>query len=435
MKHYKLGLLGLGTVGRGVIETLVRNRDEIARKSGYQFTVTQVVVRDVQRAQQYVDQLAPKLSAPIRVSADASALIDDDTIDCIVEVMGGLEPARQHLLQAISAGKPVVTANKALLANCGTEIFARVQETGGTIAFEASVAGGTPIIKILREALTANRVSALGGIINGTCNYILSNMQSHRMTFQSALTLSQERGYAEANPAADVDGIDSAQKLSILAALAFGVPLNPDAVSTQSIRDITLADIDIADALGYRIKQIAIAQRVDAGLEMRVYPAFIEKHHVLANTHDAMNAVWVHTDTLGDLLCTAAGAGALPTASAVVADIIDIARARSSGDAPVIPATGFLAESIEALPIIPLQDTISQYCLQLSTAQQPLGDHIHKILTHAGIAIKTQQTLGDTIAMVTERIEHAKIQQVCDALAQVDDLTQPPKWFAIANVS
>ena len=364
MKPVKVGLLGLGTVGGGVIRVLKRNGDEISRRAGRAIQVTHAATLDFERAQEL-----PLVG--VKLTADASQVVDDPETQIIVELMGGLEPARTLVLQAIANGKPVVTANKALVANHGNEIFRAAQKSGVMVAFEAAVAGGIPVIKTLREGLAGNRIEWLAGIINGTGNFILTEMREKGRDFDEVLREAQRLGYAEADPTYDVEGIDAAHKLTILAAIAFGIPLQFDKVYTEGISKITPEDIGYAEQLGYRIKHLGIARNTGKAIELRVHPTLIPERRLLANVNGVMNAVLIKGDAVGPTLYYGAGAGSEPTASAVVADLVDVVRAMTSDPENRVPHLAFQPDALSDLPIAPMEDVETAYYLRLTAEDRP----------------------------------------------------------------
>ena len=385
MKPIKVGLLGLGTVGRGTFEVLGRNQEEITRRAGRSIEVAAVAVRDVKRARGVV-------GAQLPITSNAEDIVRHPDIDIVVELMGGFEPARTLVLEAIRRGKHVVTANKALLASHGNEIFAAAHERGVMVAFEAAVAGGIPIIKALREGLTANRIEWIAGIINGTSNFILSEMRARGLPFETVLREAQQLGYAEADPSFDIDGIDAAQKLTILAAIAFGVPINFAAAYTEGIAGLAADDIKYAEQLGYRIKLLGITKRAvvngHAGIELRVHPTLVPVQRLLASVEGAMNAVLVKGDAVGVTLHYGKGAGAEPTASAVVADLVDVTRMHTADPENRVPHLAFQADSMAELPWLTIEDTVTSYYFRMRVADQPgvLAD-IARILADGRISI------------------------------------------------
>jgi homoserine dehydrogenase len=381
MKPIKVGLLGLGTVGRGTYNVLKRNQEEITRRAGRGIEIAAVAVRDVARAREVVGPAMP-------VSADAADVVRRPDIDIVVELIGGYEPARTLVLEAIGRGKHVVTANKALLAKHGNEIFEAARAQGVMVAFEAAVAGGIPIIKALREGLTANRIEWIAGIINGTSNFILSEMRSKGLTFEAVLKEAQRLGYAEADPTFDVEGIDAAHKLAILSSIAFGVPINIDAAYTEGISKLAAADIRYAEQLGYRIKLLGITKRTPQGIELRVHPTLVPMQRLLASVEGAMNAVLVKGDAVGTTLYYGPGAGSEPTASAVIADLVDVTRMQTADPENHVPHLAFQAASIAEVPWLTIDDTVTSYYFRMRVADQPgvLAD-ITRILADGRISI------------------------------------------------
>jgi len=363
----QVGLLGIGTVGRGTFDVLLRNSEEIRRRAGREIRIVAVADLDVERARSIVgDQ--------VRVSSDAAALIADPAIDIVVELIGGTGIAKVLVLQAIAAGKHVVTANKALLAVHGSEIFEAARERGVMVAFEAAVAGGIPIIKALREGLTANRIEWIAGIINGTTNFILSEMRAKGMDFGVALEQAQSLGYAEADPTFDIEGVDAAHKATIMSAIAFGIPVQFSKAYVEGITGLQAADIRYAEQLGYRIKLLGITRRRDdlrpAGIELRVHPTLIPATRLIANVEGAMNAVVVQGDAVGTTLYYGKGAGAEPTASAVVADLVDITRLATADPDHRVPHLAFQPGAMQDTPILPIDQVITAYYLRLHVADE-----------------------------------------------------------------
>jgi homoserine dehydrogenase len=358
MKPIQVGLLGIGTVGSGVFTVLARNQEEIKRRAGRGIRIHMVADLDTKRAQEMVNGQA-------EVVADARKVIQNPEIDIVVELIGGYGIAKDLVLEAIAAGKHVVTANKALIAVHGNEIFKAAHAKGVMVAFEAAVAGGIPIIKALREGLSANRIEWIAGIINGTTNFILSEMRDKGLDFNTVLKEAQRLGYAEADPTFDIEGIDAAHKLTILAGLSFGIPMNFKDVYVEGIKALEQKDIQYAEELGYRIKLLGIAKSRDKGIELRVHPTLIPEKRLIANVNGAMNAIVVKGNMVGPTLYYGAGAGALPTASAVVADLIDISRSSH------VPPHGFEDNKINSIPIYKIEDAISGYYLRIRVSDKP----------------------------------------------------------------
>ncbi|WP_031359766.1 homoserine dehydrogenase [Caballeronia sordidicola] len=359
MEPIKVGLLGFGTVGSGTFTVLRRNQEEIKRRAGRGIEITRIAVRTPSKVQG---------AEGIDVTTDFNAVVDDPSIDIVAEMIGGTGIARELVLRAIANGKHVVTANKALLAVHGSEIFEAASKKGVMVAFEAAVAGGIPIIKALREGLTANRIQYIAGIINGTTNYILSEMRDRGLDFATALKAAQELGYAEADPTFDIEGVDAAHKVTIMSAIAFGVPVQFDRAYVEGISKLDAIDIRYAEALGYRIKLLGIARRTEKGIELRTHPTLIPAKRLLANVEGAMNAVVVHGDAVGTTLYYGKGAGAEPTASAVVADLVDVTRLHTADPEHRVPHLAFQPDRLANTPILPIEEVTSSYYLRLRVA-------------------------------------------------------------------
>lgn len=389
MDAIRLGIVGLGTVGAGVYQVLQRNQDVIAGRAGRPIEVRAVSRRDTAKAQALLAQTAPAVGGPPRVSADPWEIVRAPDIDIVVELMGGTDLAKDLVLAAIAEGKHVVTANKALLAVHGSEIFAAAHQRGVMVAFEAAVAGGIPIIKALREGLSANRIEWIAGIINGTTNFILSEMRDHGLDFASVLQEAQRLGYAEADPTFDVDGIDAAHKLTIMAALAFGIPMQFDRAHIEGIRQLSNTDIAYAEQLGYRIKLLGLAKRTNTGgVELRVHPCLVPAKRLIANVEGAMNAVMVHGDAVGTTLYYGKGAGAEPTASAVIADLVDVTRLHTADPEQRVPHLAFQPSAIRNDTVLPMAQVQTAYYLRLSVADQTgVLAQVTGILAQAGISI------------------------------------------------
>lgn len=364
MKPVKVGLLGLGTVGSGTVNVLSRNAKEITRRAGRGIQVCCAATRHLHKERNCH-------TAGIWLTTKPQEVVADSQVEIVVELMGGTDLARTLVLEAIAHGKHVVTANKALIALYGNEIFEAAQEAGVMVAFEAAVGGGIPIIKALREGLAGNHIEELAGIINGTSNFILTEMRDEGCSFSEALLDAQHRGYAEANPAFDVDGIDAAHKLTILASIAFGIPLQFERVYTEGIRAMSREDIDYAEQLGYRIKHLGIARRVATGIELRVHPTLIPHRRLLANVEGVMNAVFVKGDAVGPTLYYGLGAGAAPTASAVVADLIDVVRALTSDPENRVPHLAFQSDALAEIPLLSMEEVKTAYYLRLQVPDRP----------------------------------------------------------------
>jgi len=363
MKPIQVGLLGMGTVGSGTFNVLQRNQEEIKRRAGRGIEITMVADLDVAKAQ--------SLSGPhVKVVSDARQIIANPDIDIVVELIGGYGIAKALVLEAISAGKHVVTANKALLAVHGTEIFAAAHAKGVMVAFEAAVAGGIPIIKALREGLTANRIQWVAGIINGTTNFILSEMREKGLDFADVLKEAQRLGYAEADPTFDIEGVDAAHKATLMSALAFGIPVQFDKAYIEGITKLGAADIKYAEQLGYRIKLLGMTKRTYAGIELRVHPSLVPTQRLIANVEGAMNAVMVHGDAVGTTLYYGKGAGSEPTASAVIADLVDITRLHTADPLNRVPHLAFQPDAISSLKILPMTEVVTSYYLRLRVADE-----------------------------------------------------------------
>ncbi|MFN3375731.1 MAG: homoserine dehydrogenase [Burkholderiaceae bacterium] len=385
MKPIQVGLLGIGTVGSGVFNVLQRNQAEIRRRAGRGIEVAMVADLDVERARSIVGE-------GVQVVNDARAVIANPDIEIVVELIGGYGIAKALVLEAIAAGKHVVTANKALLAVHGTEIFAAAAAKGVMVAFEAAVAGGIPIIKALREGLTANRIQWIAGIINGTTNFILSEMRSKGLDFDAVLKEAQRLGYAEADPTFDIEGVDAAHKATIMSAIAFGIPVQFDKAHVEGITKLSAADIRYAEQLGYRIKLLGITKRTDKGVELRVHPSLVPSKRLIANVEGAMNAVVVQADAVGTTLYYGKGAGSEPTASAVIADLVDITRLNTADPEHRVPYLAFqshtLSEAKDQLPVLPMSEVVTSYYLRLRVADEAgVLAKVTGILAGAGISI------------------------------------------------
>ncbi len=428
----RVGLLGIGTVGGGTYRVLERNQAEIRRRAGRGIEITMVADLDLARARAIVGDA-------VRVVDDARRVIAEPTIDIVVELIGGTGIAKTLVLEAIAAGKHVVTANKALLAVHGTEIFAAASARGVVVAFEAAVAGGIPIIKALREGLTANRIDWIAGIINGTTNFILSEMRSKGLDFAAALADAQAHGYAEADPRFDIEGVDAAHKATIMSAIAFGIPMQFAQAHVEGISALQAADIRYAEQLGYRIKLLGITRRRDdlpapGGIELRVHPTLIPASRLLANVEGAMNAVLVQGDAVGTTLYYGKGAGAEPTASAVIADLVDITRLASADPDHRVPSLAFQPHAIAATPILAIGEVQTAFYLRLVVADQTgvlanitriLAEHrisIDAVLQRPGDAGDDALTAGERqtdLIILTHATREGRMQQ---ALAQMQAL-------------
>jgi len=381
MKPINVGLLGIGTVGGGTWSVLARNREEIQRRAGREIRIAMVGDKDVEKAKGLT-------SGQAKVVADGNAVVTDPDVDIVVELIGGSTVAKELVLKAIANGKHVVTANKAMLAVHGNEIFAAAQKQGVMVAFEGAVAGGVPIIKALREGLTANRIEWIAGIINGTSNFILSEMREKGLAFGEVLKEAQARGYAEADPTFDIEGIDAAHKLTILSAIAFGIPMQFDRAYTEGISKLEREDIRYAESLGYRIKLLGITKLTKQGIELRVHPTLVPARRLIANVEGVMNAILVKGDAVGPTLYYGAGAGAEPTASAVVADLVDVTRLHTADPGHRVPHLAFQPDRLAATRILPMDEVTTSYYLRMRVADKPgvLAD-ITRILADRTISI------------------------------------------------
>ncbi len=420
MKPVKLGLLGVGTVGASTAMVLKNNAVEIARRAGRKIEIVQASRRSVAAGM-------PAGSGDISLVEDPFAVVDNPEIDIVIELIGGYDLALELVMRAIDKGKHVVTANKALIALHGNQIFAAAQQNGVNVVFEAAVAGGIPIIKSIREGLSANHIQSVAGIINGTGNFILTEMRDKGRDFDDVLREAQELGYAEADPTFDVEGIDAAHKLCILGSIAFGIPLQFDAVYTEGISDVSTEDVVYANQLGYRIKHLGVARRTEAGIEMRVHPTLIPEKRLIANVDGVMNAVLVQADRLGPSLYYGAGAGADPTASAVIADIIDVARTITTDAQNRVPHLAFQPDQIVDIPILPITEVQTAYYLRMRVDDRPgvmaeitrvMGDK--KISIEAVLQKEPESGVTQaTIIMLTQIIhEH----QMVDAIDEIKRL-------------
>ncbi len=381
MQSIKVGLIGFGTVGRGTWNVLRRNQQEITRRAGRGIEIAAIAERSAEMAREAV-------AGGAQVYADAAQVLARDDIDIVIELIGGYEPARSLVLAAIERGKHVVTANKALLARHGNEIFEAARARGVMVAFEAAVAGGIPIIKALREGLTANRIEWIAGIINGTSNFILSEMRAKGLPFDAVLAEAQRLGYAEADPSFDIEGIDAAHKLSLLSALGFGVPINFDAAHIEGISKLAPEDIRYAEQLGYRIKLLGITKRTAKGIELRVHPTLVPAQRLIANVEGVMNAILVKGDAVGPTMFYGAGAGSRPTASAVVADLVDVTRLITADPEHRVPHLAFQPDRLSKTPILPIGEVETAVYLRMRVLDRPgvLAD-ITRILARCRISI------------------------------------------------
>ncbi len=420
----KIGLIGLGTVGGGTVNVLTRNAEEIARRAGRGIEVVHAAARDISVARSCD-------VSNIRLTTNPEDVVSDPEISIVVELMGGDTLSRELVMKAIANGKHVVTANKALIAKYGNEIFFAAQKKGVMVAFEAAVAGGIPIIKALREGLSANRIEWLAGIINGTGNFILTEMRDKGRDFADVLVDAQRLGYAEADPTFDVEGIDAAHKLTILGSIAFGIPLDFEKVATEGITQITRRDVTYAEELGYRIKHLGIAKRTENGIEMRVHPTLIPERRLIANVDGVMNAVLVKGDAVGPTLYYGAGAGSEATASAVVADIVDVVRTLTSDPENRVPHLAFQPDAISEVNILPMIEIETAYYLRMTADDKPgvLAD-VTQILGDSGISIEaviqkepTSAGLEAEIILLTHTVKENKMIAAIDKIEALQSIT------------
>ncbi|MDY6993444.1 MAG: homoserine dehydrogenase [Pseudomonadota bacterium] len=421
LEPVKIGVLGVGTVGGGAIHILEHNAEEIRRRAGRGIMVTHACARELNKT-------LPYRTDNIVLTEELTEVVTHPEVEIVVELLGGTTIAREMTLQAIAHGKHVVTANKALIAQYGNEIFAAAQERGVMVAFEAAVAGGIPIIKAIREGLSANKIAWVAGIINGTSNFILTEMREKGSEFSDVLAEAQRLGYAERDPSFDIEGIDAAHKLTILAAISFGIPLQFDKVYTEGITQITAEDVHYAQELGYAIKHLGIARRTEAGIELRVHPTLIAEKHLIANVHGVMNAVLVQSDMLGQSLYYGAGAGALPTGSAIVADLVDVVRTLTTDPGNRVPHLAF--QVLAPLPILPIEAIETSYYLRM-TALDKLGvlAQVAGILSEQGISIEaiTQKEVQGaehvSIVLLTHKVKEQQVNQAIKAIEALEGIT------------
>jgi len=421
MQAVKVGLLGLGTVGGGTVSVLSRNAEEIARRAGRGIQISHAA------AKEYNADAITGLDKIGKISDDVFAVVNDPEVEIVIELIGGYSPAKELVLEAIKNGKHVVTANKALIAIHGNEIFAAAQAKGVTVAFEAAVAGGIPIIKAMREGLAANQIQWAAGIINGTANFILTEMSEKGRDFDEVLKEAQELGYAEADPSFDVEGIDAAHKLTIIGSIAFGIPLQFEKTYIEGIGKIEQQDVVYASELGYRIKHLGITRKTEKGIEMRVHPTLIPRRRLIANVDGVMNAVLVKGDAVGPTLYYGAGAGSEPTASAVIADVIDIVRALTSDPENRVPHLAFQPNELSDMPILPMEEVETAYYLRMQAIDRPgVLAEVTKILGDSGISIEAilqkEPEVGAThvpIIFLTQRVQEKYMNE---AMVKIKDL-------------
>jgi homoserine dehydrogenase len=420
MKPINVGLLGAGTVGSGTFTVLKRNQEEITRRAGRSIVIRMIADREEEKARQIAGD-------DVIVTRDANEVVMNPDIDIVVELIGGYTVAKDLILKAIDNGKHVITANKALLASHGTEIFAAAQKKGVMVAFEAAVAGGIPIIKALREGLTANRIEWIAGIINGTSNFILSEMRDKGLTFETVLKQAQKLGYAEADPTFDIEGIDAAHKLTIMASIAFGIPMQFEKVYTEGITKLTREDIRYAEELGYRIKLLGITKRTLKGIELRVHPTLIPARRLIANVEGVMNAIVVRGDAVGSTLYYGPGAGADPTGSSVVADLVDVTRMHTADPKHRVPHLAFQPGRLSDTPILPMDEVETSYYLRLRVMDKPgaLAD-ITRVLADLGISIEAmmqkEPSEGEDQVDIIMLTHLAVERNINDAIARIKRL-------------
>ncbi|GMR07147.1 MAG: homoserine dehydrogenase [Gammaproteobacteria bacterium] len=436
MEPVKVGLLGLGTVGCGTVNVLSRNSEEITRRAGRGIQITHASARDLSR---------PRIceTSGIKLTQDPMEVVNDPEVDIVIELIGGYDPAKQLVMTAINNGKHVVTANKALIALHGDELFSAAQQKGVMVAFEAAVAGGIPIIKAIREGLSGNRIEWLAGIINGTGNFILTEMRDKGRDFADVLKEAQELGYAESDPTFDVEGIDAAHKLTILASIAFGVPLQFDKVYTEGISKITRDDVSYAEQLGYRIKHLGIARRGNGGIELRVHPTLIPYRRLIANVDGVMNAVLVMADAVGPTLYYGAGAGADPTASAVVADVIDVVRVLTSDPENRVPHLAFQPDALSDEAILPMDRVNTAYYLRMQAADKPgVLAEVTRILGDSGISIEAiiqKESVNGVaevpIIMLTHVVMEQQMNQAITDIEALDNISGSVTRIRVEDLS
>jgi homoserine dehydrogenase len=422
----RIGLLGLGTVGAGVVKILQNQRAMLQERTGAGLTLAAIADTDLTRPREGLDIRA------LPMVGDAARVLDDPTIHVVVELVGGLEPARTFILRALAAGKHVVTANKALLAHHGAELYEEARRRGVSLGFEAAVAGGIPVIKALREGLAGNRISNVAGILNGTCNYILTQMRERGREFADVLADAQKLGYAEADPSFDIDGIDAAHKLAILAALAFGRPVAFDQVYVEGIRRVSALDIAFATELGYRIKLLGIARQTEAGIETRVHPCMVPQTAPIAGVDGVFNAVVAEGDFVGRVMLEGRGAGAGPTASAIVADLIDIARDRMT------PVWGASAASLSTAPSVPMSNHVGAYYLRLMVVDRPgvIAD-VTAILRDIGVSLESMLQRGRSpgeavpVVLVTHETRESSMREALDRIGALPTVMEEPTLIRI----
>ena len=434
MRKIKVGIIGFGTIGSGVVKILASSRDLIRQRLGAEVEVIKIADLDI------TSDRGVEVNSSL-LTTDAKEVIDNPDVDVVVELMGGYEPARSFMLQAIAGGKHVVTANKALIAKHGDEIFAAVEDQQVSIGFEAAVAGAIPIIRLIREAFVANRIITIEGIVNGTANYILSKMSDEQCDFDVALKEAQEKGFAEADPTFDIEGIDSAHKISILTRLAYGTPVNCDDITVQGISGITIDDIECAREFGYRIKLLAISKFNGKSVDIRVHPAMIPQSHPMANVNGVLNAVRVCDNLMEENVLIGHGAGSLPTGSAVVADVVEIARDILAGTKDRVPAQSFLKNEMRSIPLMNIDEIESEYFLRFSVLDNPgvlsrisgiLGSHSIGILSVIQKG-RCDQGTGVPLIMMTHCASEKNVQLALKEIDALDVVCEKSNLIRVEN--
>jgi len=424
MKSLSIGLIGVGTVGRGVVNVLERNKNEISRRTGCYINLVSASARDVKKAQAFLGENVKVYSNPLDV-------VKDPKVEIVIELIGGTTDAKSILVESLRAGKPVITANKALLAEHGNELIDLANQENGILGYEAAVAGGIPIVKALREGLTANSIQWVAGIVNGTTNFILTQMRDRQAGFAEALEEAQRLGFAEADPTFDIEGIDAAQKLSIIAALAFGISVQPNRVFTEGITKLEPIDVNAAEDFGYRIKLLGIARRVSSGIELRVHPTLVPEKSSIAAVRGAMNAVLVQGDAVGPTLYYGAGAGSEPTASAVIADLVDISRLINSSPDQRVPYFAFEKGQMSDEPVLDIGDVVTSYYLRIRASDRPgvLAD-ISRILADNNVSIEAmrqREPMGKddlvNIIILTHVTQEQNIRAALERIEKLESVT------------
>ena len=432
MKRVRLGLLGVGTVGRGVVDVLNRNGDEILRRTCYEVIVSAASARNLENASRF-------LGPAVKLHKDPLDVVKDENVDIVIEFIGGITTSRAVIEESISAKKPVVTANKALIAEYGNDLFSRANAAGSIIAYEAAVAGGIPIIKSLREGLTANRIESVAGIVNGTTNFILSEMRDKGLSFEEALADAQRLGYAEADPTSDVEGLDAGQKIAIIASLAFGIRIQPERVHCEGITNLTESDLRAAEDFGYQVKLLAITKKRSNGFELRVHPTLVPAKCVIASVDGPMNAVLVNSDALGQTLYYGDGAGDEPTASAVIADIVDVIRLSNADKQAHVPHFAFQPDNLSDHPILDMGEVESCYYLRALVRDEPgvLSD-ISGILAGYEVSIEAMRqresdadTEGVDIVIFTHKTKESSINAALAKITELDAIYETPSRLRI----